>query len=49
MQSVIEGLKQKNHIIYHNISKSVVQAIVRQGGKVCPESDGRNYGYPAGY
>uniref|UniRef100_A0A8C1QG44 Uncharacterized protein n=1 Tax=Cyprinus carpio TaxID=7962 RepID=A0A8C1QG44_CYPCA len=48
-ENVIDGLKLKNHTIYHNTSLSVVQAIVRQGDKICAESDHRNYGYPAGY
>ncbi|KAL0153511.1 hypothetical protein M9458_051125 [Cirrhinus mrigala] len=48
-KSVIDGLMLKNHTIYHNTSLSVVQAIVREGGKVCAESDHRNYAYPAGY
>ncbi|XP_058644325.1 glutathione hydrolase 1 proenzyme-like isoform X2 [Onychostoma macrolepis] len=48
-KSVIDGLKLKNHIIYHNISLSVVLAIVRQGDKICAESDNRTHGHPAGY
>ncbi|KAL0153553.1 hypothetical protein M9458_051167 [Cirrhinus mrigala] len=46
---VIDGLKLKKHTIDHNIALSVVQAIVREGDKICAESDSRNYGYPAGY
>ncbi|XP_043115292.1 glutathione hydrolase 1 proenzyme-like isoform X2 [Puntigrus tetrazona] len=48
-KSVIDGLRLKNHIIYHNTALSVVQAIGREGDKICAESDHRNYGYPAGY
>ncbi|XP_067259148.1 glutathione hydrolase 1 proenzyme-like isoform X1 [Chanodichthys erythropterus] len=51
---VIDELKQKNHNIIQNTcytskTLSVVQAVVRQGDKICAESDRRNYGSPAGY
>ncbi|XP_073698631.1 glutathione hydrolase 1 proenzyme-like [Garra rufa] len=53
-KSVIHGLKLKNHTIYHTslsdkTSLSVVQAVVREGDKICAESDYRNHGCPAGY
>ncbi|XP_050957285.1 glutathione hydrolase 1 proenzyme isoform X1 [Labeo rohita] len=48
-KSVIDGLMMKKHTIYRNTVLSVVQAIVREGDKVCAESDHRNYAYPAGY
>ncbi|XP_016118197.1 gamma-glutamyltranspeptidase 1-like [Sinocyclocheilus grahami] len=46
---VTDGLRQKNHTIFHNAEVSVVQTIVREGDKVCAESDCRKGGYPAGY
>ncbi|KAL0153505.1 hypothetical protein M9458_051119, partial [Cirrhinus mrigala] len=46
---VTDGLRQKNHSIFHNAGLSAVQAVVREGGKVCAESDCRKGGYPAGY
>uniref|UniRef100_A0A8C2B3Y4 Uncharacterized protein n=1 Tax=Cyprinus carpio TaxID=7962 RepID=A0A8C2B3Y4_CYPCA len=39
----------KNHTIFHNAEVAVVQAVVREGDKVCAESDYRKGGYPAGY
>ncbi|KAL0153582.1 hypothetical protein M9458_051196, partial [Cirrhinus mrigala] len=38
---VTDGLRQKNHSIFHNAGLSAVQAVVREGGKVCAESDCR--------
>jgi len=49
MQNVIDGLKQKNHIIIKESSLGKVQAVVRQGNKTCAESDYRKGGRPAGY
>ncbi|XP_058644255.1 glutathione hydrolase 1 proenzyme-like isoform X1 [Onychostoma macrolepis] len=46
---VTDGLRQKNHNIFHNTEVSVVQAVVREGDEVCAESDCRKGGYPAGY
>lgn len=49
-QSVLEGLVQKNHITQLlPTPDSVVQAVVRQGERLCAESDPRKGGYPAGY
>ncbi|XP_077053899.1 glutathione hydrolase 1 proenzyme-like [Siphateles boraxobius] len=47
--SVIDGLKQKNHIIIKVSSLGKVQAVVRQGKKICAESDHRKGGRPSGY
>ncbi|KAL1281524.1 hypothetical protein QQF64_000327, partial [Cirrhinus molitorella] len=38
---VTDGLRKKNHSIFHNAEMSVVQAVVREGDKVCGESDCR--------
>ncbi|XP_048051038.1 glutathione hydrolase 1 proenzyme-like isoform X2 [Megalobrama amblycephala] len=46
---VTDGLKKKNHTIFHNAEESVIQAVVQQGEKLCAESDCRKGGYPAGY
>uniref|UniRef100_A0A8C1JTG2 Uncharacterized protein n=1 Tax=Cyprinus carpio TaxID=7962 RepID=A0A8C1JTG2_CYPCA len=46
---VTNGLRLKNHTIFHNAEVAVVQAVVREGDKVCAESDYRKGGYPAGY
>ncbi|XP_075960611.1 LOW QUALITY PROTEIN: gamma-glutamyltransferase 1a [Anarhichas minor] len=49
-KSVLEGLVQKNHVTQLlPIPDSVVQAVVRQGERLCAESDPRKGGYPAGY
>lgn len=49
-QSVLEGLAQKNHVTQLlRTPDSVVQAVVREGEKLCAESDPRKGGYPAGY
>uniref|UniRef100_A0AAQ5XHQ0 Glutathione hydrolase n=1 Tax=Amphiprion ocellaris TaxID=80972 RepID=A0AAQ5XHQ0_AMPOC len=49
-RSVLEGLAQKNHVTQLlSIPDSVVQAVVRQGERLCAESDPRKGGYPAGY
>lgn len=49
-QSVLEGLVQKNHVTQLLRSPdSVVQVVVRQGERLCAESDPRKGGYPAGY
>lgn len=49
-QSVLNGLVQKNHVTeVLRTPDSVVQAVVRQGGRLCAESDPRKGGYPAGY
>lgn len=49
-QSVLEGLVQKNHVTQLlRTPASVVQAVVRQGERLCAESDPRKGGYPAGY
>ncbi|XP_048036270.1 glutathione hydrolase 1 proenzyme-like [Megalobrama amblycephala] len=48
-ENVKHGLKLKNHNIDNKTELSVVQAVVRQGDKICAESDKRNYGFPAGY
>uniref|UniRef100_A0A8C1Z7M1 Glutathione hydrolase n=1 Tax=Cyprinus carpio TaxID=7962 RepID=A0A8C1Z7M1_CYPCA len=49
-QSVLDGLVQKNHVTeLERTPGAVVQAIVRQGDKLCAESDPRKGGYPAGY
>uniref|UniRef100_A0A7N5ZVV3 Glutathione hydrolase n=1 Tax=Anabas testudineus TaxID=64144 RepID=A0A7N5ZVV3_ANATE len=49
-ESVLEGLAQKNHVTQLlRIPDSVVQAVVRQGERLCAESDPRKGGYPAGY
>ncbi|KAK2909488.1 hypothetical protein Q8A67_005325 [Cirrhinus molitorella] len=46
---VTDGLRKKNHSIFHNAGLSAVQAVVREEDKVCVESDCRKGGYPAGY
>uniref|UniRef100_A0A8C1P3S0 Gamma-glutamyltransferase 1a n=1 Tax=Cyprinus carpio TaxID=7962 RepID=A0A8C1P3S0_CYPCA len=47
---VLDGLVQKNHVTeLERTPGAVVQAIVRQGDKLCAESDPRKGGYPAGY
>lgn len=49
-QIVLEGLVQKNHVTQLlRTPDSVVQAVVRQGERLCAESDPRKGGYPAGY
>ncbi|KAM9475171.1 glutathione hydrolase 1 proenzyme-like [Clarias gariepinus] len=51
-QSVIEGLKKKNHntTIYNDTKPfSVVQAVMRWKNWICAESDQRKGGKPAGY
>ncbi|KAK7933916.1 hypothetical protein WMY93_004812 [Mugilogobius chulae] len=49
-ESVLEGLAQKNHVTEMlETPDSVVQAVVRQGERLCAESDPRKGGYPAGY
>uniref|UniRef100_A0A3B3Z648 Glutathione hydrolase n=1 Tax=Periophthalmus magnuspinnatus TaxID=409849 RepID=A0A3B3Z648_9GOBI len=49
-ESVLEGLAQKNHVIEMlEIPDSVVQAVERQGDRLCAESDPRKGGHPAGY
>uniref|UniRef100_A0A673HK66 Gamma-glutamyltranspeptidase 1-like n=1 Tax=Sinocyclocheilus rhinocerous TaxID=307959 RepID=A0A673HK66_9TELE len=49
-QSVLDGLAQKNHVTeLQRTPGAVVQAIVRQGDKLCAESDPRKGGYPEGY
>lgn len=50
LQSVKDGLEQKNHVIkWFKGIPSVVQAVVRQDDQICAESDPRKGGYPAGY
>ncbi|KAL1281511.1 hypothetical protein QQF64_000314 [Cirrhinus molitorella] len=46
---VTNGLRKKNHIIFHKAELSDVQAIAREEDKICAESDCRKGGYPAGY
>ncbi|XP_035514075.1 LOW QUALITY PROTEIN: gamma-glutamyltransferase 1a [Morone saxatilis] len=49
-KSVLDGLVQKNHVTQLlRTPDSVVQAVVRQGERLCAESDPRKGGYPAGY
>ncbi|XP_029916410.1 gamma-glutamyltransferase 1a isoform X1 [Myripristis murdjan] len=49
-KSVLDGLVQKNHVTeLLRTPDSVVQAVVRQGERLCAESDPRKGGYPAGY
>uniref|UniRef100_A0A672LGW0 Uncharacterized protein n=1 Tax=Sinocyclocheilus grahami TaxID=75366 RepID=A0A672LGW0_SINGR len=48
-EGVTDGLRKKNHTICNNTEPTAVQAIVREGGEVCAESDCRKGGYPAGY
>ncbi|KAG1935378.1 glutathione hydrolase 1 proenzyme-like [Pimephales promelas] len=48
-ESIIGGLKLKNHIIIKAPSLGKVQAVVRQGNRICAESDRRKGGRPAGY
>ncbi|XP_059410878.1 glutathione hydrolase 1 proenzyme-like isoform X2 [Carassius carassius] len=38
-KSVTDGLRLKNHTIFHNAEESVVQAVVQEGNKICAESD----------
>lgn len=46
----MDGLVQKNHVTRMlQTPDSVVQAVVRQGERLCAESDPRKGGYPAGY
>uniref|UniRef100_A0A4W5MMI5 Glutathione hydrolase n=1 Tax=Hucho hucho TaxID=62062 RepID=A0A4W5MMI5_9TELE len=48
--TVLDGLAQKNHVTELLMTPgSVVQAVVRQGERLCAESDPRKGGYPAGY
>ncbi|XP_050975166.1 glutathione hydrolase 1 proenzyme-like isoform X2 [Labeo rohita] len=42
-KNIIDGLKLKNHTIFHNTALSVVQAVVREEDKICAVSDIRNY------
>lgn len=52
LQIVKEGLEKKNHSteIYNETKPfSVVQAVVRQDGQICAESDQRKRGQAAGY
>ncbi|XP_056310829.1 glutathione hydrolase 1 proenzyme-like [Danio aesculapii] len=46
---VIDGLKQRGHVVCNNFEDSVVQAIGREENKICAESDFRKFGKPAGY
>uniref|UniRef100_M4AKP6 Glutathione hydrolase n=1 Tax=Xiphophorus maculatus TaxID=8083 RepID=M4AKP6_XIPMA len=49
-EKVSQGLEQKNHVTQTlRTPDSVVQAVVRQGERLCAESDPRKGGYPAGY
>ncbi|XP_056139636.1 gamma-glutamyltransferase 1a [Lampris incognitus] len=51
-KSILDGLAQKNHVTVTELLQtpsSVVQAVVRQGERLCAESDPRKGGYPAGY
>ncbi|XP_077054039.1 glutathione hydrolase 1 proenzyme-like [Siphateles boraxobius] len=49
-EDVLKGLTQKNHHIEGNTELTAVQAVVREGDKLCAESDERNgVGRPAGY
>lgn len=49
-KSVLDGLEKKNHVRTRPLyNDSVVQAVVRQGERLCAESDHRKGGYPAGY
>lgn len=49
-KSVLDGLALKNHVTeFLEIPDSVVQVVVRQGERLCAESDPRKGGYPAGY
>uniref|UniRef100_A0A8C7MNJ7 Glutathione hydrolase n=1 Tax=Oncorhynchus kisutch TaxID=8019 RepID=A0A8C7MNJ7_ONCKI len=49
-KSVLDGLEKKNHVTELLMTPdSVVQAVVRQGERLCAESDSRKGGYPAGY
>uniref|UniRef100_A0A8C4GRG1 Gamma-glutamyltranspeptidase 1 n=1 Tax=Dicentrarchus labrax TaxID=13489 RepID=A0A8C4GRG1_DICLA len=49
-KSVLDGLVLKNHVTQLlRTPDSVVQAVVRQGERLCAESDPRKGGYPAGY
>uniref|UniRef100_A0A8C8GIB8 Uncharacterized protein n=1 Tax=Oncorhynchus tshawytscha TaxID=74940 RepID=A0A8C8GIB8_ONCTS len=50
LKNVLDGLAQKNHVTELLMTPgSVVQAVVRQGERLCAESDPRKGGYPAGY
>uniref|UniRef100_A0A7N6BZ16 Glutathione hydrolase n=1 Tax=Anabas testudineus TaxID=64144 RepID=A0A7N6BZ16_ANATE len=50
MTVVEQGFEEKNHVTQLlRIPDSVVQAVVRQGERLCAESDPRKGGYPAGY
>ncbi|KAI7810440.1 glutathione hydrolase 1 proenzyme-like [Triplophysa rosa] len=48
-ESVLEGLRQKNHDINLNQSVAEVQVAVRQGDRICAVCDWREGGFPAGY
>uniref|UniRef100_H3D1N8 Glutathione hydrolase n=1 Tax=Tetraodon nigroviridis TaxID=99883 RepID=H3D1N8_TETNG len=49
-KSIMDGLVQKNHVTQQlHVPDTVVQAVVRQGERLCAESDPRKGGYPAGY
>ncbi|KAK7161027.1 hypothetical protein R3I94_003867 [Phoxinus phoxinus] len=48
-KDVIKGLMQKKHNIEDNTELTSVQAVVREGDKLCAESDQRNGGRAAGY
>uniref|UniRef100_A0A8C9RA00 Glutathione hydrolase n=1 Tax=Scleropages formosus TaxID=113540 RepID=A0A8C9RA00_SCLFO len=49
-KSVLDGLAQKNHVTeLLRTPGAVVQAVMRQGNRLCAESDPRKGGYPAGY
>lgn len=49
LQSVLNGLQQKNHVINSTDPFSMVQAVVRQDDQICAASDDRKGGKPAGY
>ncbi|XP_056128100.1 glutathione hydrolase 1 proenzyme-like [Rhinichthys klamathensis goyatoka] len=48
-KEVIKDWENMKHEIKNSSEISVVQAIVREGGLLCAESDYRKGGYPAGY